>query len=536
MNLIRLTSVLCAAGIGLATPALRATVGVPIIYCTDLFSVLAWPSSQTGNDLFGFSPAQLSVGDDTTIRYAAGSDSRKVMRFVRFEIRDPARYAVEMTRATARLLQQLGAPQAETPPPGPAFPLRVSDNKRHLVDQRNQPFFVLGDTPWFLQKLKIEDVRRILDDRQARGFNTLFLEILDDSAMPSRDAYGQVAFAPEKDITKPVEAYWQYADQVMEETTRRGFFVIMSELWYGAGDGLWMHHVKPDTAKVYGEFIGRRYARFRNVMWMHAGDRNPDANLAECTRVLAKAIRAAAPHHLHTVHNAPGSASAAFHHRDDWLDVNLAYTYGASYLHVLPEYQRKDPVRPVILGETGYEDEPNAIELLPDAKQGDLWNPYRIRRNAWWAVLSGASGYCAGTRLWRFEPNWREVLGAESTRQAPLLLRLLESRPWWRLVPDTKHELVTAGYGTWKKADYVTAALAQDGSLGLAYTPDLRTLTVDLGRIRGPVDARWYDPTSGEFRTADGSPFKAGGKREFKSPGQNQAGQADWVLVLAPTK
>ncbi len=140
----------------------------------------------------------------------------------------------------------------------------------------------------------------------------------------------------------------------------------------------------------------------------------------------------------------------------------------------------------MILGETGYEDEPNAIELLPDAKQGDLWNPYRIRRNAWWAVLSGASGYCAGTRLWRFEPNWREVLGAESTRQAPLLRRLIESRPWWRLVPDTRHEFVTAGYGTWKKADYVTAALAQDGSLGLAYTPDLRTLTVDLGRILRP--------------------------------------------------
>ena len=125
----------------------------------------------------------------------------------------------------------------------------------------------------------------------------------------------------------------------------------------------------------------------------------------------------------------------------------MAYTYGASYLQVTKEYQRQDPVRPVILGETGYEDEPNAIELLPDAKRGDLWTPYRIRRNAWWAILSGACGYCAGTRLWRFEPNWREVLNVKSSQQAPLIRRLLEPRPWWRLVPDTKHELVTAGFG-----------------------------------------------------------------------------------------
>jgi hypothetical protein len=35
----------------------------------------------------------------------------------------------------------------------PVFPLTVSDDHRYLVDQRDGPFFVLGDTPWFLQKL-----------------------------------------------------------------------------------------------------------------------------------------------------------------------------------------------------------------------------------------------------------------------------------------------------------------------------------------------------------------------------------------------
>ena len=161
-----------------------------------------------------------------------------------------------------------------------AFPLHVSENHRYLVDSKDKPFFVLGDTPWFLQKLKLEDMRLVLDDRMDKGFNTLFLEILDDSAMPSRDAYGNFAFEPEKDITKPTEAYWRYADTVMEEASRRGFFVIMSDLWFGAGKGLWMHYIQPDSAKVYGHFLGKRYARFKNLMWMHCGDRNPDQNLA----------------------------------------------------------------------------------------------------------------------------------------------------------------------------------------------------------------------------------------------------------------
>jgi len=415
---------------------------------------------------------------------------------------------------------------------GVTFPLKVSGNHRYLVDSQGKPFFLLGDTPWFLQKLPLEDVRRVLDDRKAKGFNTLFLEILDDSRLPSRDAYGRIAFEPELDITQPVEVYWRYADTVMEEAARRGFFVIMSELWYGAGKGLWMHHVTPESARTYGGFLGRRYARFKNLMWMHCGDRNPDQNLAACARVLAEAIRVEAPHHLHTAHNAHEFASSAFFHQEPWLDVNMAYTYGASYLHVLPEYQRIDPIRPVILGEAGYEDEPNAIELLPDAKKGDLWNPYRIRRNAWWAVLSGACGYCAGTRLWRWEKNWRDVLGARSTREVPHLLHLMQTIAWWRLTPDVRHELVTVGFGTWKKADYVTAALADDGSAGAAYLPDGRRLTVNLTKLSGEVTAHWFDPTSGQFTAVAGSPLSNTKQEDFTPPGSNAAGDGDFVLIL----
>jgi Protein of unknown function (DUF4038)/Putative collagen-binding domain of a collagenase len=415
---------------------------------------------------------------------------------------------------------------------GAAFPLRVSDNRRYLVDAEAKPFFLLGDTPWFLQRLPIEDARRIMDDRKAKGFNTLFLEILDDSRIPSRDAHGSVAFQPETDITRPVEAYWKYADAVLDEAASRGFFVIMSDLWYGYGNGLWMHHVTPESARVYGHFLGNRYKRFTNLMWMHCGDRNPNERLMECTRQLARAMKQEAPGQLHTAHLAPEHASSVFFANELWLDVNLAYTYGVSCKHVLPEYQRTGPVRPVFLGETGYQGEPNSIELLPDAKSGDLWTPYLIRRNAYWAVLSGAFGYCAGTRLWRYEPNWRDLLDAESSQQAPMLLRLMESMAWWRLIPDTKHEMVIAGYGTFGNADYVTAALADDGSFALAYVPNPRDITVDLGRLKGRILAHWFDPTNGKQSAAGGDLSAQHDKRSIMPPGRNAAGDRDFVLVL----
>lgn len=34
-----------------------------------------------------------------------------------------------------------------------SFPLKVSENRRYLVDQTGQAFFVMNDTPWFIQNL-----------------------------------------------------------------------------------------------------------------------------------------------------------------------------------------------------------------------------------------------------------------------------------------------------------------------------------------------------------------------------------------------
>src|SRR5580700_1032925 len=55
----------------------------------------------------------------------------------------------------------------------PVFPLKVSANKRYLVDQKGLPFLIVGDTPQGLMgRLSEQDAETYFADREANGFNT----------------------------------------------------------------------------------------------------------------------------------------------------------------------------------------------------------------------------------------------------------------------------------------------------------------------------------------------------------------------------
>ena len=102
--------------------------------------------------------------------------------------------------------------------------------------------------------------------------------------------------------------------------------------------------------------------------------------------------------------------------------------------------------------------------------------------------------------------------------------------------------MVTPGYGFYwdgcyvKYNDYVTAARTADGTLVMAYMPTLRMLTVDLSQLNGPATARWYDPSVGVYTPIPGPTnglFPNGAHKISRPRGNNNAGDDDWVLVLA---
>ncbi len=71
------------------------------------------------------------------------------------------------------LLIVSGPPLTATDAP-PAFPLKVSENRRHLVDQQGTPFLYQADTPWMLfTKLTETEAKEYITRRKEQGFTAL---------------------------------------------------------------------------------------------------------------------------------------------------------------------------------------------------------------------------------------------------------------------------------------------------------------------------------------------------------------------------
>lgn len=403
---------------------------------------------------------------------------------------------------------------------GPAFPLRSSTDGRYLMDAKNQPFFYQADTAWALTKrFGPEDVRAYLDNAKQSGFTAVQVHTLSKEVSPVRNSAGELPFDESEDILKPNEKYWKNVDSVIDEAGKRGLLVSMAALWirWGGRDKEgWRYHLTNENARTYGRFLGKRYRNAQNLIWIVGGDANP-IERSHAVAEIARGIKEHAPHHLITVHNRPQYSSAAFFGNEPWLDVNMAYTYEEVYPHVLGEYFRVGKPRPIFLGESGYEKEAN------DGRPG---TPFRMRKQAWQAVLSGAlGGHTYGHReIWRLGPEWRQALTAPGRAQMRFVRELLVAYPWYKLVPDAYDKLLTGGRSWFGAEDYVTAAATPDGKLALAYLPAQTTLQVDLSRMNGPVRARWFDPTDGSWADAD--------PRKLTSPARNSAGDADFVLVL----
>jgi hypothetical protein len=171
--------------------------------------------------------------------------------------------------------------------------------------------------------------------------------------------------------------------------------------------------------------------------------------------------------------------------------------------------------------------------------ENDYTGPQTLRRQEYWTMLSGATGQLYGSRdIWPFAPGWKNRLNTIGLLQLRHLTSLFAPRRWYDLVPDQDHSLVTEGFGKFtdvgsvNDSDYLAAARTADGQLAMAYVPSGRHITVDLGRMTGAVRARWYDPSSGTFVEIADLPLDTVGRHDFETPGNNNDGDSDWVLVL----
>src|SRR5437667_12229055 len=114
----------------------------------------------------------------------------------------------------------------------PAFPLKVSDNHRYLVDANGQPFFYLADTAWELfHRPDKQDADLYLRTRAAQRFTVIQAVVLAEYAgltEPTPEGHRPLT---DNDPTKPVEAYFRHVDWVVNRAKELGLVVGMLPTW-----------------------------------------------------------------------------------------------------------------------------------------------------------------------------------------------------------------------------------------------------------------------------------------------------------------
>ncbi|MCI0620995.1 MAG: glycoside hydrolase family 140 protein [Acidobacteria bacterium] len=439
------------------------------------------------------------------------------------------------------------------------FPLRVAANQRHLVDAQGEPFLIHGDTAWMLiVQLTKEEVESYLEDRRRKGFNAVNVMLISKTWADKapRNIYGQEPFTAPGDFSAPNDAYFEHAAWVLKKAADKGFLVFLVPAWHGHNDKQgWAPEVVkngPENCRRFGRYLGSRYKDFTNVIWLDGGDRAPAPGSALETSAmeLLLGIEEMAPSQLHTAHWNRKTTAREVPAFELHLDLDLLYAKYRPYVQGLRRYAVADP-RPTFLIECSYEGEGSLG--FPVA-----WTPREIRRQAYWTVLSGATGHFYGNAGiqnfgWDGEPKpvnreWRPHLDDPGTLDMEHLQAFFRRHRWHELVPDAGHRVVTSGYGTpdevddqnsRKGYDYVTAARTPDGKVVVAYVPPTgvarRTLTVDMTKLAGPTTARWFNPNDGQYRVIAADPLPNAGSRRFTTPGDNGDGTNDWLLVLEVT-
>ena len=397
---------------------------------------------------------------------------------------------------------------------------------------------IIGDSPQsMIGNLSIGDAAAFIADRQKAGFNALLVDLLCvkytgcNSDGTTYD--GIEPFETPGDLSTPNPAYFARASAMIKLAANAGIVVFLDPIETGG----WLGVLQQNGAQkdfAFGQFLGRTFGRFPNIVWSNGNDFQTWGNPADDAVVLAVArgIQSVDPANIQTIElNYLTSASLDDPRWSPIVKIDAAYTYSPTYAEVLKEYDRANFV-PVFLIEAGYEFEQDT----PQISYGD---PETLRRQEYWSILAGATGQFYGNHYtWSFDDGWQAHLDTPGSKQIGYLAKLFADREWFQLVPDQAHRIVTAGYGTFSSSgdvdsnNYVTTASTPDGTLAISYLPDGGTITVNMRRLAGPAEAQWYDPTNGRYTAVSATPLPNSGTRRFTAPATNAGGDPDWVLVL----
>ncbi|MFO1500703.1 MAG: DUF4038 domain-containing protein [Verrucomicrobiota bacterium] len=396
-------------------------------------------------------------------------------------------------------------------------PIKIGPTGRYFVDQKQTPFFWLADTAWplFVQYSPAQ-AEAYLKNRAAKGF-TVIQAVLVWSAggsgaevkSPTTNPNGAKPWLNDDPAT-PNDAYFGYVDQVIELARAQGLVLAVLPTWgYYVNDA---QVVKAGNAGIYGRWLGQRYRKASNLIWVNGGDR-VGTGYEGVWRELAHGLREGdGGAHLITYHPCGWRSSSQYFHTDDWLDFNMIETW-TEWAKIHPAITAdllRWPPKPVVLGEGAYENG-------PEYPQGPI-TPLIVRRQAWWTVTAGGFHTYGQDQMWRMQDGWDRTFDTPGAGQVCRMKQILLSLPWWELVPD--QGVFATGVSSERTLN--TGMRSVSGDRVLVYLSSQCTVFLHLDKIAaGRAKATWIHPSTGERRPA-GS-YRTGNHNDKTFPdGQTQ--------------
>lgn len=429
--------------------------------------------------------------------------------------------------------------------------LAVSVCGHFLQYQDGKPFFYLGDTAWELfHRLDRDEADFYLKDRAQKGFTVIQAVVLSEvGGLDVPNSYGDLVLNNFNPAT-PNEMYFQHVDYIVNRAEELGMFIGLLPTWgrywssssFAVGSNVKQNIFTSENARVYGEFLGKRY-RDKPIIWILGGDRNvKNAEERIIIESMAAGLKAGdGGTHLTTYHPMGPGRSSELWPNADWLDFHMFQSsHGAhdhdNSIYAFADYHLK-VTKPSIDGEPRYESIPVGF-YYKDVSRLDRFDDFDCRQAAYWSVLSGACGHTYGNnniwQMWTSEREpviqadipWYDALNHPGAWQMGFVRRLFESRLFNKLVPD-QGDLVVNGpsFGGAK----ICASLANDGSFAIIYSPYGQPFTLNKQLINANrIKEIWYNPRYGNAHHVLTSECKA-----FQTYNPPTSGRGnDWILIL----
>lgn len=454
------------------------------------------------------------------------------------------------------LLLLLWSPSGQSAPVLAPCPIKASANKRYLVDQTGQPFLMIGDSAWtLLCNLNLSNQNLYMSSRASNGFNTMMLSILPTTYIGGNGTAlldGTTPFTGTVtggfwDLTTPKNAYFAELDTLLLCAATNGMQVMLNPCETGGClvTQSIMQNNGSNSCYTYGQFIGNRYKGFTNILWQHGNDYDQInwsvATNDYCVMGLIKGIESVDANHMTTIELGSDAAwpdSYSDTNMTNLANLNAVYWYSQTYYSFNLAYNRST-LAPCFNTEQHYEEEAVGFPSSGTTNNQETGVPYVLRKQTYWTALAGGTGLLYGDHYtWGSLSGWQTHLLTPGVQQLNYHLQFMTNRAWYNLVPDTNNAFLTAGFGSYQTNglistnDHSISAITTDGTLGVVYIPTNTTVTVNMAALTNYCHVRWYDPTTNAYIETSGTPFANKSTMTFTTPGNNAAGDKDWVLLF----